>query len=257
MTNLERLMMVRLRFRRRFGGRAIQKIIFFLFLFAVLRSFGIVLFHFDFFFGSQRGQVPDETNQLPRIGASLFGTVVIGIHTAEGGHARQTHTVFDNPENVTVRKFLRFAGAEVGGLGIEAAAEHGISAAIVAVANCAVIGKMKTSFTLHVGRICDRIFLVMRVGGRRHFSSGARDEPVMQNTDPGRDEQGQDQDNDQQKKRAALHRWYSPDRSLSLDSIESLPAMILRILSSLAKEGLAEMALRNPKKKEGREGARC
>src|ERR1041385_6553787 len=92
---------------------------------------------------------------------------------------------------------------------------------------------MKTSFTLHVGRICDRIFLVMRVGGRRHFSSGARDggferaglgaraEPVMQNTDPGRDEQGQDQDNDQQKKRAALHRWYSPDRSLSLDSIRS------------------------------------
>src|SRR6266404_1005647 len=60
-----RLVMIVVRFCGRFNGAAVQEIIFFLLFVAILRTFWVVLFHFEFLLGGQRGQMTNEANEFP------------------------------------------------------------------------------------------------------------------------------------------------------------------------------------------------
>src|SRR6266436_2442401 len=136
------LVMMPLRIRRWIA--AVQEIILLLFFLAVIRTLWIVLFHFELFFGGKRRQVPDEVNQLPTgIGVAVFRAA------AECGHASKAHSIFDDPVNIAVAKILRCICAKIGRLGVKPAADHGVSAPIVAVADGAVIGKVQPGFALH------------------------------------------------------------------------------------------------------------
>src|ERR1700747_883702 len=116
---------------------AVQEIILLLFFLAIIRTLWIVLFHFELFFGGKRRQVPDEVNQLPTgIGVAVFRAA------AEPGHASKAHSIFDDPENIALAKILRCICAKIGRLGIKSAADHGVPASVVAVADGAVIGEV-------------------------------------------------------------------------------------------------------------------
>ena len=92
-----------------------------------------------------------------------------------------------------------------------------VTPAVVSVANGAVVGEVQTRFALNFRRIRDRIFRVVRVCWRGHFSRGARDcglestwlrsraETVVQNVDRRRDEQAQRNDQEEEKNRPAFH----------------------------------------------------
>src|SRR5271167_4177529 len=110
------------------GRRAIQKIIFFIVLFTVIRAFWVHLFHFHALFGRKLWQMADEQNQLPTVVLRIVGA-------AESRHAGEAHAVFDDPEKFAIGKILRARLAEIGRLGIEAPAGHGIAAAVIRMAD--------------------------------------------------------------------------------------------------------------------------
>ena len=62
----------------------------------------------------------------------------------ERRHAGEAHAILDDPEKFAVRKILRRSQAQIRRLRIHAAAEHGLSTAIVSMANGAVIGEVQT-----------------------------------------------------------------------------------------------------------------
>jgi hypothetical protein len=158
--------------------------------------------------------VPDEAHQLP---GQLGAAVVRFITTAECGHAGKADTVFDDPENVAVRKVLGFCSAEIGRLGIKALANRSVAASVVAVAERAVIGEMQPAIALNFRRIRNRICRRMRF--RRHCqpSRGARNcgfertrlcpgaETVMQDTDRPRGEEADRDQQNQEQQSSALH----------------------------------------------------
>src|ERR1700722_10854662 len=116
-----RLVMMVVGFCGRSSGAAFQEIIFFLLFVAILRTLWIVLFHFEFLLGGQRGQMTNEANEFP----GAFDIVIMLRSCAtKGRHSREAHAIFDDPENIAVRKFLRFFGAQIGWLGVQSAAKH-------------------------------------------------------------------------------------------------------------------------------------
>jgi hypothetical protein len=161
--------MMLLRMRRWLA--ALQEVILLLFFLAIVRTLWIVLFHFELFFGSKRRQMPDEVNQFP----TGIGVAVFGSGAAERGHASEAHSIFDDPENIAVAKILRSAYAKIGRLGLEAAADHGVSTPIVGMTNGAVIGEVQSRFALHLRRVRDWVFLVVRGGRSGHFARDAGD----------------------------------------------------------------------------------
>ena len=138
-------------------------------------------------------------------------------------HAREAHTVFDNPENLTVGKILRLGFAEVWRLGVHATSHHGVAAAIVAVADGAMVREVKASLAKDLGRRGDGIFCcarvewprkAARVAGQCGFQSrrrGARTKAVMQDgSDSGGQKAGAGDEN-QKEDSAALHvDWVLP-----------------------------------------------
>ena len=83
-------------------------------------------------------KVPDEVDQLPTVQLAA----VISI-TGECGHTREPHTIFDNPEYFAIGQILRFGQTQIGRLGVEALANHGVATAVVGVAQGAVIRKVQ------------------------------------------------------------------------------------------------------------------
>jgi len=77
-------------------------------------------------------------HQFPAV---LISSVSVTI--AERRHAGKAHAIFNNPKYFAIRQILRVRTAQVRRLGIKAATDDGLAAAIVAVANRAVIGEMQ------------------------------------------------------------------------------------------------------------------
>ncbi len=92
----------------------------------------------------------DKSHQFPAV---FFGAVL----AAKGRHAGKAHSVFDDPEEFAVAELLGFLGTQVRRLGLQIAADHGVSAAIIRMADGAVIGEVQASVAKVFGRISDGI----------------------------------------------------------------------------------------------------
>src|ERR1700682_473727 len=84
------------------------------------------------------GKVADEVNQLP---TALHASVLAA--SGECRHSREAHAILDDPEQFAVGKILRFRLAQIRWLGVEATANHGLPAAVVGVADGAMIREMQ------------------------------------------------------------------------------------------------------------------
>src|SRR6267378_4465997 len=119
------------------------------------------------------GKVADEVNQLP---TALHASVLAA--SGKCRHSCEAHAILDDPEQFAVGKILRFRLAQIRWLGVEAAANHGLTAAVVAVADGAMIREM------HPRIRRDR--QMTRVASEHDFEStgsGASTEAVMQDGD--------------------------------------------------------------------------
>ena len=117
---------------------SIQKIIFLLFFRPVVRAFGIIALHFAAFRDAEVRKVADEVNQLPTV---LHASVLAAI--GKRRHSREPHPILDDPEQLAVGKTLRFRQAQIRWLGIEATSNHGLPAAVVGMADGAMIREMQ------------------------------------------------------------------------------------------------------------------
>src|SRR5258707_2880081 len=117
---------------------ALQEVILFLFFFEIFRAFGVVAFHLHALFVPKLRQMTKEAHQLPTV-------LLRSGRAAKRGHPRETYSIFDDPEKFAVRELLRFLSAQVRRLGIKIAAYRRVSAAVIGVADCAMIRGMQTS----------------------------------------------------------------------------------------------------------------
>jgi hypothetical protein len=78
--------------------------------------------------------VADEANQVPG--------VLLAVRLAERGHAGEADAVLDDVEQLAVAQQLRALGAQVGRFRVEALANGRLAAAVVAVAESAVVGEV-------------------------------------------------------------------------------------------------------------------
>src|SRR5579885_155577 len=162
------------RLRLRLFRRAIQKILLFLLLFAILGPLGIVPLHLQPFFRRELRQVADEAHQLP----AILSRVVPGL-SAECRHSRQTHSVFDNPEKLAVRKFLRVLLPQVRRLWIQPAHDLRVAASVVSMADRAMIREVQPRLALHLRRIRDAIGHRARVRRNRNVPDVPRDKSLQ------------------------------------------------------------------------------
>src|SRR4029077_14122977 len=93
----------------------------------------------------------DEQDEVPSVSGGNWGA-------SEGRHAGETNAVFDDPEELAVGEFLGSGAAEVGRLGIETATHHRVGAAVVAVADRAVVSEVEACRTEDFRRGNDGIF---------------------------------------------------------------------------------------------------
>src|SRR5258708_8317655 len=117
---------------------ALQEVILFLFFFEIFRAFGVVAFHLHALLVAKLRQVANKAHQLPTV-------LLRSGRAAKRGHPRETYSIFDDPEKFAVRELLRFLSAQVRRLGIKIAAYRRVSAAVIGVANGAMIPEMQTS----------------------------------------------------------------------------------------------------------------
>src|SRR5882762_6558405 len=112
-----------------------QEFVFFLLFLAVRRAFRIVPLHFHAFFRGELRKMANKAHQLPTI-------FLRAVRAAKRRHACEAHTIFDNPENFTIRELLRLLPPQVRRFRIEIAAEWRIAAPVVGVADGAVVGEV-------------------------------------------------------------------------------------------------------------------
>src|SRR5882724_1402420 len=147
--------------RRRTPGlrrSALQEFLFLLFFRTIVGPLWIVPLHLHALFHGQLRQVPDESHQFPAIvGASML------VRSAECRHARKSHAIFNNPKKFAVRKFLCVLATQVRRLRIESMPHRIVSAAIISVADGAMVGKVPARFTLYFFRIGHGIRRALRV----------------------------------------------------------------------------------------------
>jgi hypothetical protein len=96
--------------------------------------------------GVNRREVADQVDELPR------GVVVRRVVPAPGRHAGPPDAVLDHGEQLAVRKVLSLGPGHVGRFGIEVAADPGLAAAVVAVAEGAVVGEVRAGLREHLWR---------------------------------------------------------------------------------------------------------
>ena len=145
------------------------------------------------------GKVADEVNQLP---TALHASVLAA--TGKCRHSREAHAILDDPEQFAVGKILRFRQAQIRWLGIEATANHALPAAVVGVADGAMIREMKPRIAQILRRVEHRILgqarirrdrQVARFASDHDFESsgrGARAEAIMQEGSGDRDNEAEE-----------------------------------------------------------------
>src|SRR5580700_11727108 len=133
------------------------------------------------------GKVADEVNQLP---TALHASVLAAI--GKRWHSRESHAILDDPEQLAVGKILRFRLTQIRWLGVEATANHALPAAVVGVADGAMIREMKPRIAQILRRVEHRILgqprvrrdrQVARIASDHDFElsgTGASTESVMQ-----------------------------------------------------------------------------
>ena len=158
--------------RRRWGRlTAFQELLFLLFLRTIRVGFRIEVFHFVQLFRSDLRKMADEEDKFPTLGVVRAQILVLrGSLRAEGRHAAQAHPIFDGVIKFAIALVLCFGSAHIRGLGIKAASEKSISAAIIAMATGAVVGEMRFSFVKILGR--GGVGILHRVGRRDGQSPG-------------------------------------------------------------------------------------
>src|SRR5258708_34611153 len=117
---------------------ALQEVILFLFFFEIFRAFGVVAFHLHALLAAKLRQMTKESHQLPTV-------LLRSGSAAKRGHPGETYSIFDNPEKFAVPELLRFLSAQVRRLGITIAAYRRGSAAVIRVADGAIIPEIQTS----------------------------------------------------------------------------------------------------------------
>src|SRR6266850_8228217 len=93
-------------------------------------------------------KVADEVNQLPTVQHASVPAAI-----GKRRHSREPHAILDDPEQLAVCKVLRFRQTQIRWLGVEATANHGLPAAVVGVADGAMIREMK----LRIAQILRRV----------------------------------------------------------------------------------------------------
>src|SRR5437879_12136070 len=133
------------------------------------------------------GKVADEVNQLP---TALHASVLAALGKCR--HSRESHAILDDPEQFAVGKILRFRQAQIRWLGVEATSNHALPAAVVGVADGAMIREMKPRIAQILRRVEQRILRQSRTRRDRKMTqvasdhdfefsgSGASTESVMQ-----------------------------------------------------------------------------
>ena len=116
------------------------------------------------------GKVADEVNQLP---TALHASVLAAI--GKRRHSREPHTILDDPEQLAVGEILRFRQAQIRWLGVEATPNHGLPAAVVGVADGAMIREMKPRIAQILGRGEQRILGQPRIRRNRQMTHVASD----------------------------------------------------------------------------------
>src|SRR5580698_5554178 len=102
-------------------------------------------------------KMPDKMNQLPAVLISAMPAAV-----RERRHSRKSHAVFNHPENLAVRQVLRFRKSQVRRPRIKAVADHRVAAAIVAMADGAVVREVQPRVTHVFRRLQHRILRYSR-----------------------------------------------------------------------------------------------
>src|SRR5437660_8680660 len=131
--------------------------------------------------------VADEVNQLPTLQHASVPAAI-----GKCRHSCKAHPVLDDPEQLAVGEVLRFRQTQIRWLGVEATANHGLPAAVVAVADGAMIREMQTRIAQVLRRDEQRILGQPRIRRDREMTRvasdhdfeysgrGARTEAIMQ-----------------------------------------------------------------------------
>src|SRR6266513_4385857 len=83
-------------------------------------------------------KVADEVNQLPAVQHASVPAAI-----GKCRHSCKAHPILDDPEQLAVRKVLRFRQTQIRWLGVEAGANHGLPAAVVGMTDGAMIREMQ------------------------------------------------------------------------------------------------------------------
>src|ERR1700682_1869195 len=136
------------------------------------------------------GEVADEVNQLP---TALHASVLAAARKCR--HSREAHAILDDPEQFAVGKILRCRLTQIRWLGVEAASNRGLTAAVVGVTDGAMIREMQLRIAQILRRGEQGILRqpsirrdrqMTRVASEHDFESigsGASTEAVMQDGD--------------------------------------------------------------------------
>jgi len=153
-------------------------------------------------------KVADEVNQLPAVQHASVSAAI-----GKCRHSCKAHSILDDPEQLAVRKVLRFRQTQIRWLGVEAAANHGLPAAVVGVADGAMIREMQPRIAQILRRDEQRILGQPRAGRGREMTRiasehdfefsgrGARTEAIMEEGSGHRDNQAEERccdDDDQE-----------------------------------------------------------
>src|SRR5882724_13001548 len=115
------------------------------------------------------GKMPDKVNQLPAVLAAPMLTA-----TGKRRHTRKSHAILDDPEKLAVAKILRLPQTQVRWLGVEAIADHSLSAPIVSMTDGAMIREVKPRVAHVLCRGKHRILRQPRTRRDRHVARWRR-----------------------------------------------------------------------------------
>src|SRR6266481_9734053 len=157
-------------------------------------------------------KVADEVNQLPAVQHASVPAAI-----GKCRHSRKAHAILDDPEQLAVRKVLRFRQTQIRWLGVEAAPNHGLPAAVVGMADGAMIREMQPRIAQILRRDEQRILGQPRAGRGREMTyiasdhdfesirSGASTEAVMQDGDGHSDNHAEERYSDGDHEGSDLH----------------------------------------------------
>ncbi len=200
-------MMVFVRIARRIA--ALQEFFFLLFFRPLGAALRVVPLHVFLFLRRQLGQVANKKNQPPAI-------LVLSVRFPPSWHAAQPDAVVDDVVDLSVGQVLRWSQTHVGCLGVEIPANRRVPAAVIRMADGAVVGKVMSSVRHNVLRECVWVPLILRFSRDRHhanlacqegFKHGwviAGGEPVL-NLNPADDNDDQEENSYGDNEPSALH----------------------------------------------------